>query len=122
MILVDTPLWIDHLHRAVPELDARLDRSEVFGHPWVVGELAIGGIADRDRVLGSLDDLPLCLVAADRDVRRAIERHRLFGLGIGWVDAGLLASTLLTPDARLWTRDRRLQAAAERLGVAHPSG
>ncbi len=38
-----------------------------------------------------------------------IERHELFGLGIGYVDAQLIAATRLTDDARLWTRDRRLE-------------
>jgi hypothetical protein len=42
----------------------------------------------------------------------------LSGLGIGYVDAHLLASVKLTDDARLWTRDGRLAAAAARLDLA----
>jgi hypothetical protein len=44
-------------------------------------------------------------------------RRRLYGHGLGFIDAHLLAAALLTPDARLWTRDRRLRDAAERVGV-----
>ena len=36
------------------------------------------------------------------------------------VDAALLASARLTPHARLWTRDRRLHGAAEKLTLAAP--
>jgi predicted nucleic acid-binding protein len=44
----------------------------------------------------------------------------LFGLGIGWIDAHLLASAQLTPSTLLWTRDRRLRRAAETIGLAAP--
>ncbi len=62
--------------------------------------------------------LPQAVVATDAEVMLLVERHALHGQGIGWVDAQLLASVLLTPEARLWTVDRRLAGAAERLGVA----
>jgi len=48
-----------------------------------------------------------------------IERARLFGLGCGFVDLLLLASTLMTPGVELWTLDRRLNALAERFDVVH---
>jgi hypothetical protein len=44
--------------------------------------------------------------------------NALSGLGIGYVDAHLLASVRLTPDAPLWTRDKRLHAAAKQLDLA----
>jgi len=66
-----------------------------------------------------LELLPRALVASDDDVLRFIERERLFGLGIGYVDAHLLASAKLSADTAIWTRDRRMAAAAARLGVAH---
>jgi len=47
----------------------------------------------------------------------------LFGLGIGYVDdAHLLAATMLTTVARLWTRDKRLAPIAVQLGVASDNG
>lgn len=120
MILVDTGIWIGHLRAGDPALAGRLDRGVVLGHPWVTGELALGNIADRQGVLGLLGRLPRATVATDDELLAFIERHRLYGRGIGYVDAQLLAATTLTPDARLWTGDRRLHAAAEHVGVALP--
>ncbi len=118
MILVDTSVWIEHLRRGVPDLVRRLDAGEVLGHLLVTGELAMGNLADRAEVLGSLQSLPQATVASDAEVMAMIEIHRLHGQGIGYADAHLLASTMLSGDARLWTHDRRLQACAARLDVA----
>lgn len=119
MILVDTALWIDHLRDGDPHLARLLDESVVLAHPWVIGELALGNLRGRTEILRLLDDLPQSSVATSAEVRELVERHELFGIGIGYVDAQLLAATMLTGDAALWTRDRRLQAPAERLGVAY---
>lgn len=69
-----------------------------------------------------LGDLPAATIATTAGLLTFIEHHRLAGHGIGYVDAQLLAATRLTDDARLWTRDHRLNAAAQRLGVAHATG
>ena len=118
MILVDTSVWVDHLRRAEEMLTDLLDREQVLTHPFVIGELALGHLRQRDAVLEALQDLHQAMVARDEEVLRAIEHERLFGLGLGYVDVHLLASVRLTPDASLWTRDRRLLAAAERLSLA----
>lgn len=118
MILVDTSVWVDHLRTGDAELAARLEAGEVLAHPFVIGELALGNLRDRRQVLGALADLPQAAVAADAEVLALIERRPLHGLGIGYVDACLLASALLTPDAQIWTRDARLRDAATRLGLA----
>lgn len=118
MKLVDTSVWIDHLRAGDSELVGLLNAGEVLAHPWVTGELALGQMANRQEVLGLVDSLPQALVATAPEVLKLIETHRLFGLGVGYVDAHLLASTLLTAEATLWTRDQRLNAAASRLGVA----
>ena len=117
MILVDTSIWIDHLRVGDTLLSALLERGDVVVHPWVTGELALGTLADRDEVLHLLGAQPQAVVADDDEIMRLIEVHRLAGAGIGYVDAQLLAATLLTPDARLWTRDRRLAQVSIRLGV-----
>lgn len=118
MILVDTSVWVDHLRAADGTLADLLDRGLVLGHPWVAGELALGGLRQREVVLGLLAGLPRAVVATAAEVARFIESHRLYGLGIGYVDVQLLAATRLTADALLWTRDRRLAVAAGRLEVA----
>lgn len=121
MILVDTSIWVDHLRAHLPALGDLLDSATVLGHPWVTGELALGAMAQRDVVLGLLANLPQAVVATPDEVLTMVRVHRLHGRGIGYVDAQLLASTLLTTDARLWTGDRRLAEIAAELGVAAKS-
>ena len=89
-------------------------------HPFVVGEIACGSLSKRSTILGLLGDLPAAVVAEGEEVSAFIERHVFHGKGIGYVDVHLLASVLLTDGASLWTRDKRLQVAAEGLGRALP--
>ena len=119
MILVDTTVWIDHLRDNDPHLAGLLDAGAVLGHPWVTGELALGSLQNRVELLRLLDDLAQATIATATEVRELVEQQELFSLGIGYVDAQLLAATMLTADAALWTRDRRLHAAAQRLGMAY---
>lgn len=119
MILVDTSVWVDHLHRGDAALAGLLDRSAVLMHPFVLGELACGSLKDRATVLGLLHQLPAAAVAKDAEVLHVIDHHGLHGKGIGWVDMHLLAAVLLSAGATLWTRDKRLHAVAQALGTAH---
>ena len=118
MILADTSVWIEHIRRGDPLLTAALDADEVLTHPFVIGELAMGNLAQRDVMLAALADLPLAVLAHHDEVLAFVAREALDGLGVGYVDAHLLASARLSPGARLVTRDRRLQETAERLGLA----
>lgn len=118
MILADTSVWVAHLRTADPMFVARLNAGEIVTHPSVIGELAMGNLGHRARTLQFLDELPKAVAASDFEVLALVERHRLHGLGIGFIDAHLLASCRLTPAARLWSRDRRLHEAAERLSLA----
>ena len=117
MILIDTSVWIDHLRTGEADLARLLETGLAATHPLVVGELAMGNLRDRDTVLGLLRALPQAVVASDDEVLAYVTRHRLFGIGIGYADAHLLAATRLTAGASLWTRDRRLREAAARLGI-----
>ncbi len=116
MILVDTSIWIDHLRTGHATLAQLLEEGLVLGHPWVIGELALGRLSQRREIIGLLTSLPQATVAAADEILSLVERHHLFGCGIGYVGAQLLAATRLTADAALWTADRRLAAAAARLG------
>jgi predicted nucleic acid-binding protein len=123
LILVDTSVWVDHLKKGDAQLAELLERGGVVMHPFIVGEIACGSLANRSTILDLLQDLPMATVAESGEVLGFIERHRLHGKGIGYVDAHLLASTALTRGgATLWTRDLRLRAAAETLGRAHQDG
>lgn len=118
MILVDTSIWIDHLRMHDERLARLLSDGQVLAHPFIVGELALGQMQNRGVVLSALRDLPQATVATDREVLRFIDAERLFGLGIGYIDAHLLAAVRLTPGTLLWTRDKRLLLASSRLGIA----
>jgi predicted nucleic acid-binding protein len=120
VILVDTSVWIDHLRDGHAVLSGFLNTGQVLSHPFVIGELALGNLRQRDVILAALQDLPQSIVASDAEVFRFIETQKLHGLGIGYIDAHLLAAARLTPGGSLWTRDRRLDAVAGRLGLAAP--
>lgn len=122
MILVDTSIWADHLRRADAALTMCLERETVLMHPFVIGELAMGNFPKRDVILDTLRWLPAAFVATNDEVLRLIDFADLAGSGVGYIDAHLLASTRLTPGAWLASRDRRLQAAAARLGLAADLG
>lgn len=118
MILVDTSVWIDHLRAGDPRLVELLHDGHVLAHPWVTGELALGRLSQRAEILALLRNLPQATLATDVEVLTLIDNRHLFGLGIGYVDAHLLAATTLSADARLWTRDKRLAAVARQHGLA----
>lgn len=118
MILVDTSVWIEHLRSGNEILSALLGGGEVLGHPFVVGELALGNLRQRDDILRALRRLPQATSASHREVLHFIDREALFGRGIGYFDAHLLAASRLTAGSKLWTRGGRLQAVATRLGLA----
>lgn len=101
MILVDTSVWINHLRIGQPTLVRLLEAGLVLGHPWVVGELALGRLAQRHEIIELLEGLPQATVATDAEVMTLVNRHELYGVGIGYVDAQLLAATRLTADAAL---------------------
>jgi predicted nucleic acid-binding protein len=103
VILVDSSVWIDHPRRADEILTDLLDRERVTTHPFIIGELAIGNLRPRKVVLDVLQKLDRVIVAHDDEVLRLIEQERLFGLGLGYVDAHLLAAARLTPETTLWT-------------------
>jgi predicted nucleic acid-binding protein len=118
MILVDTSIWIHHLRDGSSTLRELLEQGQVLSHPLVIGELALGNLKQRELVLGALQDLPKAAVAEDGEVLQYISNQGLFGLGIGYVDAHLLAAAKLTAGSLLWTRDRRLADLAARLQLA----
>ena len=118
MILVDTSIWVDYFRSGDQLLSYLLDRKQVLGHPFVFGELSLGSSRQRAELVAQLVKLRSAEVARHEEVLRLIDAHALYGRGIGYVDVHLLASAILTPDTQLWSHDRRLNAAAEVLGVA----
>ncbi len=117
MILVDTSVWIEHLRRGSRGLATLLEEAQVLSHAFVQGELACGNLRQRQEILSLMGELPQAMSAEHREVLRLVDSERLYGLGLGWIDAHLLASARLT-GCGLWTLDRPLQRAALRLGIA----
>ncbi|TWD85862.1 hypothetical protein FB547_105374 [Variovorax beijingensis] len=119
-VLVDTSVWVDHFRSGNAALAHLVGSDLALTHPLVIVELACGTPpSPREHTLGSLSLLRTCNQATLDEVRELIEREKLYGLGCGFVDMALLASTLITPGARLWTLDRRLSELAQRFKVAH---
>ena len=115
MILVDTSVWIDHINATDPMLVALLAEERVLIHPYVVGEISLGSLRNREVVLGALLDLPGAPVATPEETFYLIEQEGLFNRGIGYVDTSLLASARLKPGVTIWTRDKRLKNVANEL-------
>ncbi len=117
MILVDTSVWIDHFRSGNSSLADVLGEERVFAHPFVIGELACGNLRNRTQILADLQVLPAAVCAEHEDVLALLGDRKLWGKGLGWIDAHLLASAVLSR-CELWTLDKGLRRAAAALGVA----
>ena len=119
-VLIDTSVWVDHFRRGNDALVQLMAQDRALVHPMVIAEIACGTPpAPRLQTLGHLALLQTCKQASLSEVMAFIEHERLYGMGCGLVDLSLLASTLITPGAALWTLDKRLGELAGRLNVAH---
>lgn len=122
-VLIDTSVWVDHFKSRNDHLVSLLEMDIALTHPMVVVELACGTPPEpRRRTLNDVDLLLHCNQAGLEEVREFIEREKLYGLGCGLVDMVLLASTLITPNASLWTLDKCLAVLGGRFGVAYQPG
>ena len=124
MVLVDTSVWIRFLAGREPyagELDRLLSNDEVLGHDFVYGELLIGDRGGRTKLLETYKAMRQAEPLANIEVVEFVRHRRLNGRGIGWIDAHLLASAIVVRST-LWTADHPLDAVAQEIGVAWPSG
>lgn len=118
-VLVDTSVWVAHFRQRDGVLAGLLQSDLVLMHPLILGEIACGTPPSRAQTLRDLAHLQQAQQAGIRETLDFVERQRLFGLGCGLIDLQLLACTLISPDAALWTLDKRLNALAQRFGVAY---
>lgn len=118
-VLIDTSVWIDHFRQRNVLLTDLLALDLALMHPMVLGEIACGTLPARVQTLDDLGHLQQSQQASPCEVLAFIEHEKLHGLGCGLVDMVLLASTLMTPGAELWTLDKRLATLAERFAVIH---
>ncbi|RMF89301.1 MAG: type II toxin-antitoxin system VapC family toxin [Nitrospinota bacterium] len=119
MVLVDTSVWISHLREGNRRLAHLLEAGFVLCHPCIIGELACGNLQHRKEILSLLQALPMAIEATHAEAMECIERQKLMGKGLGYIDIHLLASAMLT-GVPLWTLDRRLSRVALALGIGYP--
>lgn len=119
MILVDTSVWIDYLRTGDEGLVALLNAGRILAHPFVTGELACGNLRQRTEILNLLKGLPQAPVASKEEVLFFIENKAFNGRGIGFIDAYLLASTVISDRSRIWTRDKHLRKVAADLELVY---
>lgn len=117
MVLVDTSIWVDHLRSGNHQLVQLLAQNQVCMHPMIIGELACGHLRNRVELLDLWRNLPTAVLCNHEEAMICLEANEIVGLGVGWVDVHLLASGLLTTNARLWTKDKRLKRVAEKLAI-----
>ena len=118
MVLVDTSVWVSHLRDGNTELASLLNEGRVLCHPFIIGELACGNLKDRAMILSFLQWLPMSIEAEHEEVLYFIENNRLMGKGIGYVDAHLIASAVLT-GVPIWTLDKKLAQVADGLQIKY---
>ncbi|UCG14640.1 MAG: VapC toxin family PIN domain ribonuclease [Deltaproteobacteria bacterium] len=118
MVLVDTSIWVTHLRQGSRHLEELLLDAQVVCHPFIIGELACGNIKNRNEILSLLQSLPMVTAVTLFELLYFIEQHNLMGMGIGFVDAQLLAAAQLSR-IPLWSSDKSLKAAAIDLKVAY---
>jgi predicted nucleic acid-binding protein len=117
VILADTSIWIDHLRNRNPELERCLSQGQVLMHPFILAEISLGSLRNRQSTLRDLESLLSTRVADLNEVRHMIEAHALYSKGIGLTDAHLIAACLITPGTQLWTRDVAMKKVAASLGI-----
>ena len=124
MILIDTSIWIEYLRGRNETVQNLLDAEQVLVHPFVIGEIACGNLANREEVFSMLlGSLPVLPTASDLEVLYFIESNGLMGRGIGYIDFHLLTATALAiQPTHLWTWDKRLNEAAQAMELAYRPG
>lgn len=118
MVLADTSIWVEHLRYGNKELGNLLRKTDICCHPFIIGELSCGNLKNRREILSLLSDLPTVTIAENEEVLELVETRKLMGHGIGWIDAHLLASALLS-GSPMWTADKRLRTLTAALGVLY---
>ena len=117
-VLVDTSVWVELIRFGNAQLSELLRDGQVLTHDMVIGEIACGSAPNRTELLAAMNGLPKVAAAEHSEVLGFIDKHQLFGCGVGYVDNHLLAAVVLQDDCSLWSRDKRLLAAAGQLGIA----
>jgi predicted nucleic acid-binding protein len=117
-VLVDTSVWIKHLRGSDKNLVRLLEQGLVACHPFIIGELACGGIENRYEIIRLLNDLPSTDILDHYEIMEFIEHRKIMNKGIGYVDVHLLGSALVS-ETPLWTFDKALKKIANQLFIEY---
>jgi predicted nucleic acid-binding protein len=117
VIIVDTSVWVDHFRRPIKAMQELIAESSIALHPYIYGELLLGGLPGKGDVAKQLLKLQRSPVASASEAAAFIEWAELSGTGIGYVDAHLLVAAKLFSGGSVLTRDKKLREQAKRLGV-----
>lgn len=118
-VLVDSSVWVGHFKQHNEHLAGLLADASVVCHAYVVAEVACGTPPSRKVVIQLLAQLEAVPVATQDELLTLLDTRQLYGRGCGFVDVGLLASTLIASDLLLWTVDKRLDMIAGELCKAY---
>jgi predicted nucleic acid-binding protein len=117
LILVDTSVWIDHLRRPIPELTGLIAEERCLLHPYVLAEIALGNLANWSQRVIRFRALPSVEPLGAAELVDLIDRLKLQGSGLGFVDAHLLGTAATRPNVLIWSRDQKLVARAKALEI-----
>lgn len=117
-ILVDTSVWIKYLREGDQNLTQLLEQGLVACHPFIVGEIACGGIRDRYEIINLLSELPSTDLLDHSEIMEFIENRKIMNKGIGYIDVHLLGSALVS-NTPIWTLDKALKKIANQLSIGY---
>ena len=118
MVLVDTSVWVNYLHKGNSKLEYLLNEVEVVTHPFIVGELSCGGIKNRKEFINLMRSLSSIDAVSEEEYYHFLESNKLWGKGVGFVDVHLLAAAKVSR-VKLWTEDKNLVAIAKNMKLLY---
>ena len=120
MVLVDTSVWVAHFRKSNATFESLLANDQILSHPLILIELACGSPpSPRSKTLDYLKKLQQATIATPNETLEFIEKHQLYESGCGAIDVSLLASTLLSENALIWSLDKHLESLATKLGISY---
>ena len=118
MVLVDTSIWIDHFNRKNDELEYLLVENQVVLHPYIIAEIACGNLRQRNLILSLLRAMPSVKILSMDEYFLFLEKNKLYGIGLGFVDVNIVGSSLLS-NCQIYTRDKELNLAASKFNIKY---
>jgi hypothetical protein len=118
MVVIDTSAWLHHIRHGDPVVMAGLVARLAVGHVDVAGEIRVGSGLPARRLSDQVLRLPRLEALDPLATLSKLDEQQLAGCGIGWTDAAIFLACASSAEViALYTRDRRMAAAAERIGV-----